>query len=231
MQKTRVISLGGSIIVPDEIDSDYILRFKDVIEAEIKNGWKFVVVVGGGKTARRYISSAQKIDITVTDEDRDWLGIHATRLNAHFIRTVFRTSAHPRINTNPHNLDDFYNFKEPMLIAAGWRPGFSTDYDAVMLAKYLDIDCVVNLSNIDCVYDKDPQEFPEAKKLKDVSWDDFRSILGNEEWHPGLNTPFDPVASKLAQQNDIEVVVLNGLHIHNFQAYLRGDNYEGTRIH
>ncbi|HLC95005.1 MAG TPA: UMP kinase, partial [Patescibacteria group bacterium] len=168
-KKERIlISLGGSLLVPDEIDWRFIRQFKKFIVKHIRLGYSFILVTGGGKTARKYIEAATKIS-TITDDDSDWLGIHATRMNAHFMRTVFRSYAHPRINTNPHNLEDFYNIKEPILVAAGWRPGFSTDYDAVLLGKYLDVKRVINLSNVDYAYTKDPRTFSDAKKIKKIS--------------------------------------------------------------
>lgn len=207
----------------------YLREFKKVIEEEIQKGWKFVIITGGGRTARKYISAAEHANSAVTDEDKDWLGIHATRMNGHLLRTVFRDVAHPRINTNPHDLEDFYNFKESVLIASGWRPGFSTDYDATVLAKYLDIPTVVNFSNIDYAYTADPKLDPNAEKIERTSWADFRKIVG-DEWKPGLNAPFDPIASKLAQEAGLEVVILNGKNLTNFQSYLEGGEYIGTTI-
>lgn len=229
-KKTIVISLGGSLIVPDEIDSQFVKNFKKLITDYIKNGYKFILITGGGKTARKYIDASVEVgNSSVTDDDKDWLGIHATRMNAHFLRTVFRKYAHSRINTNPHDLEDFYNFKESVLVAAGWRPGFSTDYDAVVLAKYMDIKKIINLSNIDYVYTKDPKKFPDAKKIEKTNWKEFRKIVGNK-WTPGLNAPFDPIASKIAQEEGIEVAIMNGRDIINLKNYIEGKKFKGTVI-
>jgi len=228
-RKLMVVSLGGSLIVPEEIDWEFIKNFKEVIERQIKkNNYKFILITGGGKTARKYQDSSVKIT-DLTPEDRDWLGIHATRMNAQFIRTIFREHAHPRVNTNPHDLEDFYSFKEDILVAAGWRPGFSTDYDAVVLARYLNVTKVANLSNIDYVYEKDPREFPEAKKIENISWEEFRKMVG-DKWDPGMNVPFDPIASKLAAESKIEVAILNGKNLANLENYLEGKEYQGTTI-
>jgi uridylate kinase len=198
------------------------------VEKEIKKGLRFIIITGGGKTAREYIEAAAKVD-RINNEDMDWIGIHATRMNAHFIRTIFRKNAHPRINTNPNDLEDFYNFKENILVAAGWRPGFSTDYDAVVLAKYFGIKKVINFSNIDYVCDKDPRKFPDAKKIEKISWKDFRKIVG-EKWNPGMNTPFDPIASKVADEEKIEVAIMNGKDLQNLENYLEGKKFKGTTI-
>ncbi len=229
MQKMCILSLGGSLIVPEDIDAVYLRALRETIEKEIQNGWKFVIITGGGKICRKYIASAAEAHGGVTDEDKDWLGIHVTRLNAQLVRTIFRDIAHPRVNTNPHDLEDFYDFKESVLIAAGWRPGFSTDYAAVILAKYLDIEKIVNFTNIDYVYTEDPKMNPHAEKIENISWTDFRKIVG-DEWSPGLNAPFDPIASKLAQEAGLEVAILNGKNLKNFQDYLEEKSYIGTKI-
>ncbi|EKE11689.1 MAG: hypothetical protein ACD_15C00037G0018 [uncultured bacterium] len=228
-EKTVIISLGGSLIVPEEIDWEFVKKFKTLIEEQIANGFKFILITGGGKICRKYQEAAAKASAVITDEDKDWLGIHATRMNAHFIRTVFREYAHPRINKNPHDLEDFYNFKESILVAAGWRPGFSTDFDAVILAKYLGIKKVVNLSNIDYVCDKDPNKFSDAKKIEEISWSDFRQMVG-DTWDPGMNAPFDPIASKEAEAFGLEVAIMNGKNLDNLKDYLEGRESKGTII-
>lgn len=214
--------------MPDEIDWQFVKNFKEMIERQIEKGRKFIFITGGGKTCRKYQDAASKIT-DLDDEDRDWIGIHATRLNAHFIRTVFKENAHPRINANPHDLEDFYDFKEPILVASGWRPGFSTDYDAVILAKYLGVKKIINLSNIDYAYDKDPKKFPDAKKIETINWEGFREIVG-DKWSPGLNMPFDPIASKTAAEEKLEVVILNGKNLENLEKCIGGEGYAGTTI-
>lgn len=228
-KKTCIISLGGSLIVPDEIDWEYLRDFRDLIVEYVEKGWKFILITGGGKTARKYQEAAYRIDTDLTDEDKDWLGIHSTRLNAHLLRTIFRTHAYPRINTNPHDLEDFSFCKEPIFIAAGFRPGCSTDYDAVLLAKYLAIGSLINLSNIDYVYDKDPKIYSDAKKMEHATWHEFRALVG-DTWSPGLNAPFDPIAAKHAQEIGLEVVIMNGKKLEQLRSYLNGQSFEGTRV-
>lgn len=227
-KKIIVLSLGGSIIVPRHIDWKFLKKFKELIVREIKKGKKFIIITGGGYASREYQQAAMKVT-KLTKDDRDWLGIHTTRLNAHLIRTIFRDYAHPVINKNPNDLDDFFNFKGSILVAAGWRPGFSTDYDAVVLGKYFGLNTVINLSNIDYACDKDPNKFEGAKKIKEISWKDFRKIVGCK-WDPGLNMPFDPIASKIAQENGMEVVIMNGRKLQNLKNFFEGKKFRGTVI-
>ena len=82
------MSLGGSLIVPDKLDVKFLKNFKKIIEKFVKNKYRFVIYCGGGKLARDYQTAASKV-VKLKNEDLDWLGIHATRLNAHFMETLF----------------------------------------------------------------------------------------------------------------------------------------------
>ena len=86
--ETVVISVGGSLVVRNTINIEFLSSFKRFIESHIAHGFRFVIVVGGGKTARNYIDAANVLE-GLTREDLDWLGIHATRLNGHLLRTIF----------------------------------------------------------------------------------------------------------------------------------------------
>ena len=115
------------------------------------------------------------------------------------------------------------------MVAAAWKPGWSTDYDAVLLCEDYNVRTVLNLSNVDQVYDKDPKKFPGAVPLEKISWEDFRKMVG-EVWIPGMNSPFDPIASKKAHELGVKVVVLNGNNFENLQNYFDGKPYVGTTI-
>lgn len=224
---TLVISVGGSLVVPkDGIDYEFLKKFKQLILKHIKRGWRFVIVVGGGGTARDYQSAARKIG-KLTRDDLDWLGIHSTRLNGHLMRTIFRDVAHSVMLKDPSRPLSKWN--KPVLVAGGWKPGWSTDYVATRIAKRLKAKVVVNLSNIDYLYDKDPNKFKDAEPICDITWKEFRRMVGNK-WDPGMNAPFDPVASKLAHNSGIDVAILNGKNIKNLDALLSGQRFNGTVI-
>ena len=121
------------------------------------------------------------------------------------------------------------DFKGRILVAAGWKPGFSTDNDAVLLAEKLGAKTVVNLSNIEKVYTDDPRTNPDAKPLDTISWDDFRKMVG-DEWTPGKNCPFDPIASKRAASNGISVICAGGKNIENIRNILDDKDFIGTKI-
>ena len=224
--KTYVISIGGSLIVPPEgIDWHFLQGLRALILEQIKAGHKFFLIAGGGATARNYAQAASRI-VKIDKEDLDWLGIHATRLNAHLLRTIFREEANPEIIKNP----TFRLFSEKnILVASGWKPGRSTDFVATIMAKEYGVKTIINLSNIDYVCDKDPNKHEDAKIMPKMTWPEFRKLVGNK-WSPGLNAPFDPVAAKESEALGLEVVIMNGKDLENLKNYLAGKKFKGTVI-
>ena len=220
-----VISLGGSIMVKGEINVSFLRNFRKLILSHVRSGKRFFIICGGGRTARDYQAAASKIS-NLTKEDLDWLGIHATRLNAHLLRTIFRDHAHPVIIKDPRKRAAT---RKPIVIASGWKPGFSTDYDAVLIADIHDADTVINLTDVDYVYDKDPKDHREAKPINRITWKEFKKITG-EEWRPGLNLPFDPLASREAEKLGLRVAIMRGTNLSNLDKFLRGENFIGTLI-
>lgn len=226
-QETIVMSVGGSLIVPDQIDTDFLKTLKKFVNEQIAEGRRFIIIAGGGKTARRYQDAASRVT-DLTSDDLDWMGIHATRLNGHLLRTIFRDSAHREMIKNPDDILDVPS-NEKVVIAAGYRPGSSTDLRAVQIAERVGAKKVINLSNIDYVYTEDPRINPEAKKLEDISWEDFRALIPSD-WDPGMSAPFDPIAAKEADEKNIEVAIINGTRPDALKNYLNDEEFIGTKI-
>lgn len=214
------------MIVPNELDTDFLARFRELILKKVAEGLSFYIITGGGRTARRYQDAATSVRGDLPREDLDWLGIHATRLNAHLFRTLFREEAQARIVKNPTRHVDS---NASVIIGAGWKPGWSTDYCAVLAAKKLGAKKMVNLSNIDYVYDKDPRKFEDAQKIEAIRWSEFRRLIPSE-WDPGLSSPFDPVAAREAEALNLEVAIMNGTRFDEFEKYLDGHAFSGTII-
>ena len=99
----------------------------------------------------------------------------------------------------------------------------------MLLAQKFGAKTVVNLSNIEKVYTDDPRKNPDAKPIDEISWADFRKIVG-DEWVPGKNCPFDPIASKKAQDSGIKVICAGGKNIANIRNIIREEAYTGTTI-
>jgi len=224
--QTTIISVGGSMIIPEEINIDFLKELKQITLDHIKNNNRVILVCGGGKIARDYIEASRKL-AKVSDINADLVGIAATKLNAELVRVIFEDTAYEKVVFNPtKNIDT----NKKIIIASGWEPGCSTDTDAVLLAKNFNANTIINMTNIDYVYNKDPKKHKDATPLKNISWEDFQKIVG-EEWSPGLNMPFDPIATKHAKELNLKVIILNGNNLEDLKNYLEQKEFKGTIIH
>ncbi len=223
--KTVVIALGGSVIYPNTIDTSFLRQFKKFVLSFTPKGWRFVLVTGGGHVARVYQEAASKLT-ALTDDDKDWLGIHATRTNAHLIRTVFRDVANPVV------VDARYKIKtltHPVTVGGGWHPGWSTDYVALALAHDLHVPEVIIAGKPAHVYNKDPHKFRSAKPIHKCSWEEYRKLIP-KKWSPGFHSPVDPIAAKLGAETGTRAIIVNGKDLKNLKTLLLGKEFEGTVI-
>ena len=218
-----IISLGGSLVAPGDIDLGFLKNFRHSLQKYFDKK-RFFIYVGGGKICRNYQKAL--LEFGADDADRDWLGINVSRLNAEIVKQVFVKDSYSKVITDPTKK---INTRKDILIAAGWKPGWSTDYCSVIMAKNSGLKTIINLTNIDYVYDKDPHKFPNAKQIREISWKDFRKIIG-DKWVPGLSMPFDPRASKIAEILKIKVVIINGKNLERLEDFLNNKPFIGTII-
>ncbi len=209
MKEKIIISLGGSLIVPEEIDVEFIKKLRTVLGKFPDK--QFIVAPGGGKIARKYGMALKDLGNENTD-DSDWLGIYSIRLNCLLISLAFKKLKNVSV-----------------LQSLTAKPGQSSDSHAVEHAKKYKSKTIINLSNIDYVYDKNPNEHKDARPLKAVSWKDFLKIV-DTKWEANQSWPFDPTASKIAQKLGIKVVFMNGVQLDNLEKYLNGGSFIGTVI-
>jgi len=155
MEKT-VISLGGSLIAQKAgIDTEYLQQFGSLIRtyAQFKRH-QFFIVCGGGNLARTYIETATELSGgNISTNDKDWIGIQATRANAHLVKSLFNGQVNPEVISNPNTNLKGKNY--PITLASGYRPGNSTDAIAVRLAHKNRIKRVIN-------------EIPNRSKLRGI---------------------------------------------------------------
>jgi uridylate kinase len=226
-KKVKIISVGGSIIIPKTgFDIPFLKKFKSMILGRVKKGERLVLVIGGGATARDYQGAAKKV-MKLSSFELDEIGIYATQINAQFVRYIFKEFTPSDIIINPTKK---IKSDKPVIIASGWKPGCSTDLDAVLLAKTYGAGEVYNLSNIEYVYDKDPSKYKDAKKIKEINWKDFRKNIVGSKWVAGKSAPFDPIASKEAEKLGLKVSILNGKNLVEVQKALDGKKFKGTII-
>lgn len=225
--ETFILSLGGSLIVPEEIDTDFLQRFKALLLRHREK--RFVLVCGGGKVCRKYQDAAKQLvkPNNPSDDDLDWIGIRSTILNAELMRVAFGKHAYERIILEePKKAPPT---EKQIIVSSGWVPGCTTDKDAVSLAKVFSAKTIINLSNIDYAYDKDPRLHKDAKRMENIHWKDFKKIVGDTHI-PGGNYPFDPEASKLAEKLGLRVIIAKGDDLENVENLLAGKMYTGTTI-
>ena len=224
--KTVVFSLGGSLIAPDGIDRAFLAGFRRVVLRYVRGGNRAIIICGGGNTAREYVNAVRQLNPKATSTELDWLGIEATKLNAWLVRDVFGPAAEHQLLYNPTKK---IRTRKKIIIGSGWKPGCSSDKDAVLAAETFGVDTVVNLSNIDYVYDRDPKRFKNAKPLPALSWQKFQKLVG-DIWRPGAHVPFDPVASRLAKSRGIRLVIMRGSNLANLKTFLTGKKFRGTVV-
>lgn len=232
---TTILSIGGSIINPGEPNVEFVTQFSAAVKKWLDDNpeERLVFIAGGGAPARVYQKALEEIllvdpeaDEEVLNIGKDWLGIMATRLNARLLMQAFGRYCQDELVLKP---EEDFQFTGRILLSGGSIPGHSSDHVAVVVAKRLGAKTVINLSNIEKVYTDDPKTNPEAKPLDEISWAGFREMVGST-WTPGMNTPFDPIASELAEEAGIRVICAKGTNIENTMAILEGKEFVGTVI-
>ena len=218
-----VISLGGSVIVPDKVDSKFLDGFKKVIEKFSKKN-KVVIVTGGGHTARDYISALRKENLNETIYS--WVGIATTKLNARLVASYFN-----KIKKIPDSLKEVKRgLKKSNIVicgALGFQPGMTSDGDAAQIAEYLKADKFINITNVRGLYSKDPR-LKGAKFIPKISFNDFWNIAKNINFKAGQHFVLDKFAAKVIKNAKIKTIILTGLN--NLQNCLRDKKYSGTVV-
>lgn len=222
--KKFVVALGGSVVMPKKININLLRKFYFIVKEEIKKGNRFIFVVGGGTISREYQQAMSEIK-KICDEDKDLIGIYATRLNAQLIKSVFKKEANPVIFDERFKIKNFGEYS--VIIASGWQPGWSTDYVAVQIAVDFNIKKVIILGKPSHVYTADFEKDKEAKPIEIITWKDYFKLIPSK-WKPGLHAPVDPVAAWLAKEKNMTGIVAKGTDLVNFRKIIEGKNFKGT---
>ena len=203
--KIITISLGGSIINPGDIDREFLQSFRDVVlHHHQQTQEKFIIICGGGKVARDYINASPE---NIPPGQRDLSGIMATWINAQLIAAWFQgyTPSKPS--------QDFYTFVNqiddyPVLIAGGFLPGIKTDEDAALAADYFKSPYLINVTNVDGVYDSDPKKNPKAKKFVHLTYKEFIDLVQHDDVGPGASAPYTLIATKIAERSNCRLLIV-----------------------
>lgn len=216
-----VISLGGSIIVPNYIDLKFLKKFKKAI---LKQKNKIVICTGGGSTARNYISVLKQEDIDKVQ--LDWMGIEITRVNARLVASFIGDANDmiPRSEEEVAALLEQYD----IVVCGGLRPGQTSDGATAMIAMRLKAERIINMTNVDGLFTKDPKKYKGAKFVPKLSHKEFLAIIKKISYKPGQHFVLDKVAADIAADQSIEVVILKG--VDNLEKCLQGKKFKGTVI-
>ena len=225
----QILNVGGSIISPGGLSAIFIEELLATLKTWLKleKDRQLIIVIGGGDIARNYQNTYKKLADMPSNDATDWIGIAATRLNSELMYQLVGEWCKEPIVTNPDKAPG--NITGRFLLATGWKPGFSTDYIAVLLAQKYKLDQIIKLSNIEKVYTADPKKDSCAKPLDYLSWDRYAK-MSNDIWIPGNNVPFDPVATKHAAQAGIRAIISSGKNLRNLLNILDGLPFIGTTL-
>lgn len=221
-----VLSLGGSLIIPDNVNSKYLKEFKKIILNNTRK-YKFIIVCGGGSIARKYISALKEIKIN--EKFQSLSGISATRMNARFMSYFFDID--PRYGI-PHtmNLLKKYVKKQDVIFcgALEYKSNQTSDSTAAGIAKYFKTN-FINLTNVSGLYEKNPKKFRNAKFISRISWNDFHMMANKMKFKPGQHFVLDQTASGIIMKNKITTYIL-GENMKELDNLLKGKKFKGTII-
>ena len=222
-----VLKLGGSLLYDDmgRILTDRVRAYAKVVSSFVEDGHSMVVVVGGGKPARLFIAAARELG--ASEAQCDWLGIKIARNNAELLCAALGNIAYPKI---VETLDELETAICPgnVVLMGGLTPGQSTNAVAALAAETVQADMLLNATNVDGIYDRDPKE-PGAKKLESVTVDELSQILSGTGTRAGEYKLFDPVAIRVVGRSRIPTVIFNGNDPDNLLRIVKGKDV-GSRI-
>jgi uridylate kinase len=202
-KKRIVIKLSGRIFGMD--NNTKLLKDYAAFLVKISKFCQPIIIAGGGKIARHYISHARSsgADESTLDE----LGIEVSRLNARLLIYALKTKAYPHPPTTltevRHAVDSGL-----IVIAGGLHPGQSTNGTAALIAEKVSATEFLNATDVDGIYDSDPNKNPKAKKFKRIELKDLRRLLVREDSVAGGYDLMDIVALKVIERSKIRTRVL-----------------------
>lgn len=216
-----VISLGGSLIVPDKVDYFLLKEFRRVILKFKKH--KIVVVCGGGRTARMYIEALGD----KSEKIRSLIGINATRLNAMLVSNFLDSQI--EIPESIEMVKKLLKRKNLVVCGAlGYREKMTSDGTAADVARILKADMMINMTNVKGLYDKDPRKVKNAKFIPEISFEDFLKKADKIKFKPGQHFVLDRAASEIIAKYKIKTVILTG--VKNLADCLSNKEFNGTTI-
>jgi uridylate kinase len=213
-----IVKLGGHLF-PDRLDTSQIIAYSKVIMELHALGHQIVIVIGGGRVARKYIDAARTLG--ASEFICDVLGIAISRVNAQLFITSLGDIACPQPVTSLKQAL-MVSEKGRIIVLGGLYPGQSTNAVAGLVAEAYRADLLVNATDVDGVYSADPDEAPHAKKLDQISPENLRQLLLSKSSKAGDYALFDPVAIKIIERSRIQTRIIDGRDPDNIIAAVQG---------
>ncbi|MFX0060649.1 MAG: UMP kinase [Candidatus Hermodarchaeota archaeon] len=201
--KTVVFSLGGSVINPGQISRSYLASFAALIDKNV-NKYKFVIVCGGGALARQYIQACP--DLGLTEGEKDQMGILATWMNAKLLQLYLKSHTGPNLPKSIDLLLEQFQ-KYPVVVCGGFLPAIKTDEDAAIIADLIGAGMIINITDVDGIYDKDPKKHKDAKRIDQMTYNEFFDQFKTMDIGAGSKMPFTLLATKVAERSNIPIIV------------------------
>jgi len=217
------ISLGGSVILSEDANLSYFKKLQETLK-KISQDYKIYIVIGGGKTARQYIKLGRTLNMTETQLDQ--IGIEITRVNAKLLTNIIKDS-NKKI---PHTTDDAKKIDKPIVILGGTTPGHSTDMVSAELAEKTKSTKLIIATNVDGVYDKDPNKYNDAKQIKEISIKKLIQEHGTDWDSAGKNVVIDGPALNIINRSEIPTFVFNGKQLDQLEKVINNKDFNGTKI-
>ena len=222
MKKRIVIKLSGRVFAMENVK---LLKDWASFLVKISKVCQPIVIAGGGNIARHYINHARSsgADESTLDE----LGIEISRLNAKLLIYALKSKAysHPPTTLQEvrHAVDDGL-----IVVAGGLHPGQSTNGTAALIAEKVQAEQFLNATDVDGVYDMDPNKFKNAKKFKRIEIKNLKNMLVHEDSVAGGYDLMDIVALKIIERSKIKTRILKATP-KNIETAIKGGN-TGTEI-
>lgn len=221
-----VVSLGGSVLVPDEDDARYLSNLVALLR-RVSSRVKLFAVTGGGRIARYYIETGRELGIS--ERYLDELGIGITRMNARLLGEALKGRAN-REPARTYAEAARLARRHPIVLMAGTRPGHTTDRVSASLAHFVGADRIVNATSVDGVYTADPRKDPQARLLERIGFEDLVRLSGEGHRAAGPSMVFDPVAARVLARDRIPLLVVRGRDLQALEEALLGRPFHGTVV-
>lgn len=219
--KSVVISIGGSVVLSQDVN--YLKKLSDLIN-KLSNYYKIFLVVGGGRIAREYIKLGRELGFD--EKTLDNIGIDITRINAKILSRIVKKS---NIEI-PNSTNKAIKFQNNIVIMGGTSPGHSTDMVSAELAEKANSEKLIIATNVDGIYDKDPNKFSDVKKYDEIHIDELISKYGISWKSAGANMVIDSPALKIIKRSSIKTYVLNGIKLDQLEKVIFDRDFIGTKI-